>query len=94
LFVIDTKREEIAVREANRLGIPIAAVCDTNSDPDRIAYPIPGNDDAIRSITLMTALVAERIAAGRRRFMESQPVTPMTEETPRATHDEGEKSPA
>ena len=74
LFILDTKREEIAVREANRLNLPIVAVCDTNSDPDRIEYPIPGNDDAIRSITLLTSLVADRIAAGRRRFMETQPV--------------------
>jgi small subunit ribosomal protein S2 len=72
LFVVDTKREEIAVREANRLNIPIAAICDTNSDPDLIAYPIPGNDDAIRSIALLASLVAERIAAGRRRFMEAE----------------------
>ena len=70
LFVVDTKREDIAVREAKRLNIPVVAICDTNSDPDLIAYPIPGNDDAIRSIKLLTALVAERVIAGRRRFAE------------------------
>ena len=48
MFVVDIKREEIAVREANRLNIPIVAICDTNADPDLITYPIPGNDDAIR----------------------------------------------
>ena len=68
LFIVDTKREEIAVREANRLQIPIVAICDTNTDPDLIAYPIPGNDDAIRSIRLMTSLVTESILIGRRRF--------------------------
>ena len=82
LFVVDTKREEIAVREANRLNIPIVAICDTNSDPDLVAYPIPGNDDAIRSIALLASLVAERICAGRRRFLEAQPVVPVVSTEP------------
>jgi len=73
LFVVDIKREEIAVREANRLEIPIVAICDTNADPDLIAYPIPGNDDAIRSIRLITSLVVESMLAGRRRFEVEQP---------------------
>jgi small subunit ribosomal protein S2 len=74
LFVVDIKREEIAVREANRLQIPIVAICDTNSDPDLVLYPIPGNDDAIRSIKLIAALLTERVIAGRRRFeVESAP---------------------
>jgi small subunit ribosomal protein S2 len=77
LFVIDIKREAIAVHEANRLKIPIVAICDTNSDPDLVAYPIPGNDDAIRSIQLLTTLVTERVIAGRRRFEAAQPVSPM-----------------
>ena len=67
LYVIDPKREQNAVHEANRLGIPIVAICDTNADPDLIAYPIPGNDDAIRSIRLVTSVVVESIMAGRRR---------------------------
>src|SRR3989338_1430849 len=75
LFVVDIKREEIAVREANRLNIPIVAICDTNADPDLIAYPIPGNDDAIRSITLITTLVTQAILARRRRFVAGQPPT-------------------
>ncbi len=65
MYVIDPKREQNAVHEATRLGIPIVAICDTNADPDLIAYPIPGNDDAIRSIRLITSLLAERILAGR-----------------------------
>ena len=73
LFVVDIKREEIAVREANRLDIPIVAICDTNVDPDLITYPIPGNDDAIRSIRLITSLVVESVLAGRRRFAVEQP---------------------
>ena len=72
LFVVDIKREEIAVREANRLRIPIVAICDTNADPDLITHPIPGNDDAIRAIKLIVSVVTERILAGRRRFETSQ----------------------
>lgn len=67
LYVIDPKREQNAVHEANRLGIPIVAICDTNADPDLIAYPIPGNDDAIRSIRLVTSVLVESIMGGRRR---------------------------
>ena len=67
LFVIDPKREQNAVHEANRLSIPIVAICDTNADPDLIAYPIPGNDDAIRSIRLIASLVVESIAEGQRK---------------------------
>jgi len=63
--VIDTKKEDIAVAEANRLGIPVAAVVDTNCDPDLIAYRIPGNDDAIRAIKLFTAAVADAILEGK-----------------------------
>ena len=74
LFIVDTKREEIAVKEANRLKIPIVAMCDTNADPDLIAYPIPGNDDAIRSISLITSIVADSVLAGRRRFTEQSAV--------------------
>ena len=73
LFLVDIKREEIAVREANRLNIPIVAICDTNADPDLISFPIPGNDDAIRSIKLITALVTDATIAGTRRFELAQP---------------------
>src|SRR5881409_3085752 len=59
LFVIDPKKEEIAVKEANKLGIPVVAVVDTNCDPDLIDYKIPGNDDAIRAIRLFCAAIAE-----------------------------------
>lgn len=64
LFVIDSVREQIAVREANRLHIPVVALLDTNSDPDVVDYGIPANDDAIRSVSLMTELVADAILAG------------------------------
>jgi len=65
LFVIDSDNESIAVKEASRLGIPVVAVVDTNCDPDEITYLIPGNDDALRSVKLFTATVADSIAAGR-----------------------------
>jgi small subunit ribosomal protein S2 len=91
LFVVDIKREEIAVREANRLNIPIVALCDTNADPDLITYPIPGNDDAIRSIKLITAIVTESVIAGRRRFeVGQQPVVPMEEPKAKVSAAEGE----
>ena len=64
LFVIDSKREELAIREANRLHIPVVALLDTNSDPDVVDFGIPANDDAIRSVALMTELVADAILAG------------------------------
>jgi small subunit ribosomal protein S2 len=64
LFVVDTKREEIAIREARRLHIPVVALLDTNSDPDVVDYGIPANDDAIRSVSLMCELMADAILAG------------------------------
>ena len=65
IFVIDTKKEHIAVTEANRLGIPVVAVVDTNCDPDVIDYVIPGNDDAIRSAKLMCRVIADAVDEGR-----------------------------
>ena len=61
LFVVDAKRETIAVREADRLGIPVIAITDTNADPDPIDFPVPGNDDAIRSVGLITKAIANSI---------------------------------
>lgn len=72
MFVVDTSRENIAVAEANRLGIPVVAVVDTNCDPDVIDYPIPGNDDAIRAIRLITSKMADACVEGRQRYLESQ----------------------
>jgi len=65
IFVIDTKKEHIAVTEANKLGLPIVAVVDTNCDPDVVTYVIPGNDDAIRSGALMCKVMAEAVTEGR-----------------------------
>lgn len=65
IFVIDPRREDIAVKEARKLGIPVIAVVDTNCDPEVIDFPIPGNDDAIRAIKLMTRLMADALVEGR-----------------------------
>lgn len=70
LFVVDTKKEEIAVREASRLAIPVVALIDTNSNPNVIDYPIPGNDDAMKSIGLITSLITDTIIEGRKKFLE------------------------
>jgi small subunit ribosomal protein S2 len=72
IFVIDPKCEAIAIKEGRRLGIPIVAVVDTNCDPDDIDYVIPGNDDAIRAIRLLTSRMADACIDGRQRFLEKQ----------------------
>ncbi|HEX6498956.1 MAG TPA: 30S ribosomal protein S2 [Micromonosporaceae bacterium] len=64
IWVVDTKKEHIAVDEARKLGIPVIAVLDTNCDPDEVDYPIPGNDDAIRSAALLTRVIADAVAEG------------------------------
>jgi len=78
IFVIDTKKEHIAVTEANKLGIPVVAVVDTNVDPDVIQYPIPGNDDAIRANSLLARVICDAVEEGRfiaaRRAPVAEPV--------------------
>jgi small subunit ribosomal protein S2 len=64
VWIIDTKKEHIAVDEARKLNIPVVAILDTNCDPDEVDYKIPGNDDAIRSVTLLTRVVADAVAEG------------------------------
>jgi len=68
--VIDSKREEIAVAEASRLEIPVVALLDTNCDPDSIDYPIPGNDDALKSIRLITTMIADSVLEGRKSYQK------------------------
>jgi small subunit ribosomal protein S2 len=72
VFVVDSRNEQIAVKEANKLGIPVVAIVDTNCDPDGIDYIIPGNDDAIRAIRLISSLMANASLEGRERFAEAQ----------------------
>ncbi|RMD46507.1 MAG: 30S ribosomal protein S2 [Aquificota bacterium] len=65
IYVVDTVREELAVKEAKKLGIPVVAIADTNCDPDLIDYPIPGNDDAIKAINLITTKIADAVLEGK-----------------------------
>jgi small subunit ribosomal protein S2 len=83
VFVIDPKREELLVKEANRLKIPVVALTDTNCDPEVVDYIIPGNDDAIRSISLIARLIADAIVEGRGEEVlptDGRPVPPVVEE--------------
>lgn len=68
VFVVDVKNEEIAVREANRLNIPVIAMIDTNSDPDPVQFPIPSNDDAVKAIRIVMSMVVDGIIEGRQQF--------------------------
>ena len=72
MFVVDTKKEEIAVREANKLGLPVVAAIDSNCDPDLITHKIPGNDDAIRAIRLFVDAIADASIEGRTLYQEQQ----------------------
>jgi small subunit ribosomal protein S2 len=90
IFVVDTKREEIAIHEAHRLDIPVIGVIDTNADPDEVDFGIPANDDAIRSVTLLCEVVADAVIAGSSRagFSETEMTeAPVVAEAP-ATADE------
>jgi len=83
LWVVDTKKEHLAIDEAKKLGIPVIGILDTNCDPDEVQYPIPGNDDAIRSVTLLTRIVADAAAEGliqrHQKPEEGQPAEPLAE---------------
>ena len=78
LFIIDTKLEHIAVSEANHLNIPIIGIVDTNSDPDEISYPIPGNDDSRRSINLYCSLIKETINSAETQINFTEDKSTMT----------------
>jgi small subunit ribosomal protein S2 len=86
MFVIDAKRESIAIREANRLGIPCIAIVDTNADPDVVPVPVPGNDDAIRAINLFCSVIANAVIDGRTRAEKVEADTP---DLRRRTRDQG-----
>lgn len=80
VFIIDSKKEETAVLEAKRLNIPVVALIDTNCDPELIDYPVPGNDDAIKSIKLITSFMAESVIDGKKRFEEVKAALKLTQE--------------
>ena len=73
IFVVDPKKERICVQEAHTLGIPLIGICDTNCDPDEIDYVIPGNDDAIRAVRLLSATMADALIEGRQGSAEAAP---------------------
>jgi small subunit ribosomal protein S2 len=72
VYVVDIKKEAIAVKEAKRLGVPIVAIVDTNTDPDPIDYPIPANDDALKSVQLITKAIADAVLDGHERASAKQ----------------------
>lgn len=80
LFVIDPKRESNAVKEANRLNVPVVALIDTNCDPEGIEYPIPGNDDAIRAIKFIAKIVTDSIIEGRQEYLQIEEAERLKEE--------------
>ena len=78
IWVVDTKKEHLAVAEAKKLGIPVIAILDTNCDPDEVDFKIPGNDDAIRSIGLLTRVITDAIAEGLKARSAASPAAPAT----------------
>src|SRR6266545_2587987 len=110
VWVVDTRKEHIAVTEARKLGIPVVAILDTNCDPDEVDYPIPGNDDAIRAGSLLTRIVADAVSEGLRegtpaapaparqataaRATAKEPAAAATRQAPAATEDEAAKGSA
>ena len=87
VFIVDIKKERIAVHETRKLGIPSVGIVDSNANPEEITYPIPGNDDAIRAIRLMSTRMADAVIEGRQEFekklqqqMEEEPITPPADE--------------
>lgn len=96
VFIIDTKKEHIAVTEANKLGLPVVAVVDTNCDPDLVKYVIPGNDDAIRAGTLMCRVIADAVDEGRfiasRRAALNAPPAPTSAPAPPDPEEEARKA--
>jgi small subunit ribosomal protein S2 len=82
VFIIDLKKEQLAVREARRLGVPIVGLVDTNADPDEADYVIPGNDDAIRSCNLVARVIADGIEAGKTKVTPGEMARPLAEDAP------------
>ncbi len=72
VFVVDPRKERIAILEAKKLGIPVIAIVDTNCDPDEVDYVIPGNDDAIRAVKLLASTMADAVLEGRQGFQEEE----------------------
>ena len=101
LFVVDAKREHIAIKEARRLGIPVIAITDTNADPDLIDFPVPGNDDAIRAVSLIAKAIADAVEVAKkeapdeeRRMVEEMEATTYSTETGETKEETAPERPA
>jgi small subunit ribosomal protein S2 len=96
VFVVDLRKEQLAIREARRLGVPVIALVDTNCDPDEADYVVPGNDDAIRACSLVTRVIADAIDAGRAKVTpeELAPPAAEAEESPAREAEEVAADPA
>jgi small subunit ribosomal protein S2 len=94
VFVIDLRKEQLAVREARRLGLPVIALVDTNCDPDDADYVIPGNDDAIRSCSLIVRVIADAIEAGKSKVTAEELAAPEPEQPAEEPQPEPEPEPA
>jgi small subunit ribosomal protein S2 len=88
VFIIDLRKEQLAVREARRLGMPVISLVDTNCDPDEADYPIPGNDDAIRACSLITRVIADGIEAGKQKVAPQEMAPDLQPEPTQAAPDE------
>jgi small subunit ribosomal protein S2 len=82
VFIVDLRKEQLALREAQRLGLPVFALVDTNCDPDEVTYVVPGNDDAIRSCSLVIRAIADGIEAGRTKVTEAEIAAPPKRDEP------------
>lgn len=96
LYVVDTRKEHLAISEAKKLGIPVIAILDTNCDPDEVDYPIPGNDDAIRAVKLISATMANAVIEGRQgeSFDEEPEQAPAQEEAAASDDSEAAEEPS
>jgi small subunit ribosomal protein S2 len=94
VFIVDLRKEQLAVREAHRLGLPVIALVDTNCDPDEAQYVIPGNDDAIRSCTVIIKAIADGIEAGKKQVSERELKAPRAAEPEAAEEPAAEEAPA
>jgi small subunit ribosomal protein S2 len=94
VFIVDLRKEQLAVREAQRLGLPVIALVDTNCDPDEATYIVPGNDDAIRSCSLVVRAIADGIAAAKTRVTEEELTAGRDEPAPAAEEASSEEAPS
>ena len=94
VFVVDTKKEHIAVKEARKMNIPVIAMCDTNADPDIIDFPIPANDDAAKSISLITSKIADAVIEAKQKVQDKKALEQAVKEEKEQVEVEGaEKAP-